>query len=196
MSSTSLGESMTRYDLRLAQDPRQVRAFTVNRWISWAGCAFGENAAAYFLLRYVLDGGPPTELLATGFVAVCGGAFGLTAWGRAPPATFLEVDGDGLKFEMGKAGNLEMRWSNPRFRLTLMETEGNPGWLSQGRPVRGILRRRKLSTLLPRDAFDEILSEARKQGLDIRSGPDPYSSGWTTYQVSRPARRTGSGPPP
>jgi len=173
---------MTTYDVGRLQRPEIVRAFVIGRWVGAGGCLLCACVCVALLVRHFVSAGPAVDLLAGGAMGTLSAAFGGLAMTRPPPATRLEIDDVGLRFGSEKHNSKSMRWTDRRFRLVLASTEGSKDWLSRGMPVYGIVVGPKVHTLLSKEMYDRLQSEANSRGLKCHIDPG-YAPDWVRLTI-------------
>jgi hypothetical protein len=148
-----------------------------------AACAFGLLELYYlaiFLSGLGRSAGSPNPRIEAlgGFDLVWGVVVYLIAVSTVPffsGASRLLVDSAGIHLQYPGGQRDDLLWSDQRLRITLFDFSGQPLWVQANRAYR-MERTRKLPafgpshrrTLLTRDAFEAVVSAARRNGLSVR----------------------------
>ena len=179
--------SMTRFDVTrpAARYRLFVRAFGVGcaAFAILMGGAVGWGAWKE-ILNGTLAGLNLVGLVLIGFVLAMFGWIGVML---APAfVSFVDVDGEGVRFTSGSGRGWSQTWGSPTFRLILDRTDGIRDPISKGEPAwTATVGRLSYRGLLTKEAFDAICETALRQGLTITQSQSPRR-GWTRLTVTRP----------
>jgi len=174
-----------RYDLRGFQIQSVARGLVLQRWTLFIGSATGLVISGVILTHSILYGGGEEGYIAALVLGPAAVVFGVMAYSKPAPANWIDIGESGIRLENGNRVVRNMKWDDPRFRLTLVRTEGADDWVSSGRPVRAVAWWKSIQTFLPADVYEEILSESSKRRMSILPSSFSYP-GWTAAMITRP----------
>jgi hypothetical protein len=175
---------MARYDLR--KEAEGYKSFVrKSRWIVAGGVGFGGLFAAYFGVRILVEGYPTASfVIGFGFGLFLTGITGVILWALGPSAEYAEIDENQVAFLYHGGKVKRLSWTDPKFKLIIDQTTGNPDPISKGDALQAAADRRVFQNFLSLGAFQSILEEARRHGLSISERPSPRR-GWTRITITR-----------
>jgi hypothetical protein len=178
-----------RFDLTELRDLPELRTEAVLRWFGAVMFAvFGGllvesvvvQAAVRHMPVWTTRGAVAFPFVAV--IAVCGL---LIFFVGGPPPSGIAVDRDGVTFEFKHRRAQRWDWTRPGFAMQIDATDGVVRRGVKGSAmimVRGLFPARRYLT---RDAYREVVRQARASGLEVSEGPSNIP-GFTRTTVSRP----------
>ncbi len=182
---------MMRYDLRGLRNLPFLKARRVNRWIGTSLAALFGFVAVYGVVGYFVQHGrdPPWQSTALILLIplVLGGAALVWVIVSGFDDDFMDVGSEGLMLIRSNRVITRWLWSDPRLVLTVQLTNGIGRGGAQAPPMIFVTGSRPPQRYLTREAYEALLLEAPRHGLQIISDPSDLYPGWTRTVICRPS---------
>lgn len=175
---------MTRFDLTKVGQGYGAQVARL-RWFVAAFLVVALVATAYLAVRYELAASwTLVEVETVAGLGLIAGAVGFVTWTLSPGALSVEVDEAKVRFEYPGGRLKSLAWEDRHFRLVVDHTTGASDSISLGKPVQLAADRRVFQDFLSPAAFQAILREADRHGLNVTERSSPRW-GWRRSTISR-----------
>lgn len=176
---------VTRYDLRTVRLTARRLAPRIIRWTGFAGVLISLGAivlGTYIILRTGLSWYPALSIVLFSMTGIGSGMI----WRiLRPGASWIEVDGSGIRLYFSNDSVRQLSWSDPGLRMGLSRMEDLRGrrGLDLSIDVAG-----SPDTELTPEAFDDIIRRARENGWTVLEQRSPRNPALTWYPMLPPGK--------